>query len=593
MIAAAAAPHDSPFRVRADGSPLDPMRLALVVNEIARAIGGTLDLDELVQVTVLKTRELLEAEGASVLLIDEQTGELYFDTVAGADGEIMSRIRLRKGEGIAGQVVASNQPMLVANASHDPRLSRMVDAATAQTTRSLVAAPLVADGRVIGVIEAVNPVSGGAFDERSLEALTWLAPHVALAVRNGRITAELVKSREEVRRNNEALEQRVRQRTAQIARGKAEWERTFDAISEPLFLLDDFSVRRANLAFARMAGIPVQEAIGKTCHRLLAGRDTPCPGCPLAERQGGTGEVTHRGRTLKISSFALQGGGEQVMHYQDVTASRQLEQRLSESQRMASVGQLAAGAAHEINNPLGFLTSNLGTLESYVEDIGRAFTRISAVQGLVLAGEEARALALMRKSDLLPQEAVLALADAPELLQESRVGARRVAEIVKALKELARESSGPRVVDDPRQILERAATRAGVARERLLHDERDQVKISAEPVQMELALANILKNADQAMGGVGTIAIVTSREDDRVTIAIRDTGCGMTPEVRARVFDPFFTTRGIGGGIGLGLTASYGIVTRHGGVIELDSTPGKGTTVRVALPLATNPAFAV
>jgi signal transduction histidine kinase len=291
-----------------------------------------------------------------------------------------------------------------------------------------------------------------------------------------------------------------------------------------------------------------------------------------------------RGRLYRGAFFPLDDGGV-VAHYRDVTDSRRLEDQLRESQRMASVGQLAAGAAHEINNPLGFLISNLNTLEGYFDEIRRTLARVSALQTLVQSGQAERALDVLRGPDLVQGLLYEALEDAPAIIRESRDGGRRVHEIVKALKELsAIDTTDRRTAEDPWTMVERAAKRAGLPPTRIAEAERVKVQVLVEPLQLEIALANVLRNAMQASDEDTPVQIGVGRDGEWAVISISDSGVGMTPEVRGRVFDPFFTTRGVGGGLGLGLTAAYGIVTRHGGSITLESEPGMGTQVLIRLP---------
>ncbi|MFN7132405.1 MAG: ATP-binding protein, partial [Myxococcales bacterium] len=424
------------------------------------------------------------------------------------------------------------------------------------------------------------------------EALCWLAPHVAVAVKNSRNTAELLRSQLELKRINRDLEKRVEERAQQISRAKREWERTFDAIGEPIFLVQNFVVQRANTAFAQLAGRSIRDVVGRACHVLLAGRATPCDGCPLATGQV-RGEVVHPARspaaaprTFEVSAFPFEeGNSTSVVSYRDVTASRAMEQKLRESERLASVGQLAAGAAHEINNPLGFVKSNLGALESYFSDLQRVVSRVEALEALARSGqlERLRRLAL---DGIVTADARVALEDAPAVLSESRDGVRRVGEIVQALKELSRDNARGTSREPVLDLVGRAAARAGLKSSRLELAVVGAPAVVGEPQQLEVALANVLRNAAQASPETAPIRIEAHRRGAEVELAVVDRGCGMTPEVRARIFDPFFTTREVGRGIGLGLTAAWGIVARHRGRIEVHSQPGAGTSVRIALPAA-------
>jgi len=553
---------------------------SLLINEMAEAILETLDTSHLFAVTVEKTKQLLGAEGASLLLVDENTGELYFDAVCGG-ADMLRRFRLRPGEGVAGWGVEHEQPALVPDVQHDARFSASADTASDFRTRSIVAVPLFIDRRVCAVLEAVNPLDGNPFTYHSLEALLWLAPHVAIAIKNSRITAELLRSREEIQRHNEVLEERISERTAQLARAKLQWERTFDSITDPLFLMEGHTIQRANLACAVLAGEDVRAIIGRHCYQALARRHSPCEACQAAAG-GGKCEVVLRSRTFRVTTFPTDLGAV-VVHYRDVTEERHLETQLRDSQRMASVGQLAAGAAHEINNPLGFLLANLSTLKAHIEDLSRTVSRISAIQALAREGSTQRAIALLTHEELVPNDALLALGEAPEIINEAQQGGRRVHEIVRALRELSHEGTMLRLQERVDDLLARAIKRARVPLSRLIV-ESSPLTVAAEP-QLEVAFANILHNAMQASTEDAPIRIeITSPQGGAVIIAIADCGCGMPPEVRARVFDPFFTTRGIGQGLGLGLTMAYGIVARHNGQIAIESEVGLGTTVTVLLP---------
>ena len=560
------------------GGMLPSVESSLFINEIAEAVVAVLDPRELIAVTADKVRQLLDADDASLLLLDRDTGALSFE-VASGEGGPRKCLKLERGQGVGGWVAEHGKPALVDDVRSDPRFT--VGALRDFEVRSVVAVPLFIGNELCGVLEAVNTEQSGVFARGALEALLWLAPHVALAVKNSLTNAELVRSHEAVLRSNEGLEGKVRERTEQIARAKQEWERTFDSIREPLFLIDDYVIRRSNTAVAELAGLPVRAVVGKRCYEVLGGRKSPCPGCPLAAGEK-AGETTLKGRVYRASYFPLEGGG-QVAHYRDVTDSLRLEERLRESQRMASVGQLAAGAAHEINNPLGFLISNLTTLEGYLDDIRKTFSRVAVLQSLAQSGQKERALELLSKGELVAPGALEALEEAPQILSESRAGGHRVHEIVKALKELAaHDTPDRRTSEDPWVVLERAAKRAGT--DRVVDAGHELVRVSVEPLQLELAFANVLKNAMQASDEQAPIRVGVEKDGEWVLITIADAGCGMSPEVRARAFDPFFTTRGVGGGLGLGLTAAYGIVTRHGGSIAIDSEPGGGTEVKIRLP---------
>ena len=298
--------------------------------------------------------------------------------------------------------------------------------------------------------------------------------------------------------------------------------------------------------------------------------------------------------------------GATIVVFRDITARRHQEQLLQEantrlqqsnaelkatqsqllqSEKMASVGQLAAGVAHEINNPVGFVNSNLGTLKTYVERLllvidtyGKFEQRLaddpSAMQSLIAAKEEAD-LAYLRD-------------DVLELLRESQDGLARVKRIVADLKDFSHvDQTEWQVVD----------LNAGL--ESTLNVVWNELKYKAEiirafgpipPVrclagQLNQVFMNLLINAAHAIDTRGTITLTTRQEGDDVIIQVADSGHGIPSDVLPRIFDPFFTTKPVGKGTGLGLSIAWDIVAKHTGRITVDSTPGVGTVFTLRLPI--------
>jgi two-component system NtrC family sensor kinase len=388
-----------------------------------------------------------------------------------------------------------------------------------------------------------------------LRRLDLLAPHVAIAVHNGQITAELRRTQAQVLDANQVLEQRVVERTRQISNAKREWERTFDAISEPIVLLDGHTVRRANMAYGQATGAAIQAVPGQRCHELMAGRSTPCPGCPLVN--GGSAEIRMGERVFDVSTFTVEGndGASRVVHYRDVTNERTLEARLRETERLAAVGQLASGAAHEINNPLGFLSANLQALQENLRD-------------LAAMGGSGAAL----------------VAESEEIISESLAGARRVGDIVRGLRELSRLEIGGHRVTRVNDSVTRAVRAELDGKARVDIAVPDELAVWIDPLQFDQVLAQILRNARQAIAPQGRVRLRGWEDGGQVHLRIEDDGGGIAPEHLRRVFEPFFTTRGVGQGVGLGLTAAWGIVTRFGGQIDVESEPGRGAAFTIRMP---------
>ena len=245
--------------------------------------------------------------------------------------------------------------------------------------------------------------------------------------------------------------------------------------------------------------------------------------------------------------------------------------QLLQSEKMASIGQLAAGVAHEINNPIGYVYANFSTLSGYVTEL------LALAQGGGSGSGSGKPLDLEFLSE-----------DLPDLLRETRDGLDRVTKIVRDLKDFSRV--------DTTDAWELADLVAGL--ESTLNIVQNEVKYKAtieralvalpavvcRPSEINQVFMNLLVNAAQAIPERGVIRLASGFDDEQVWIEVADTGKGMTTEVRNRIFEPFYTTKPVGEGTGLGLSLSYTIVQKHQGRIDVDSEPGRGTTFRITLP---------
>jgi len=271
-------------------------------------------------------------------------------------------------------------------------------------------------------------------------------------------------------------------------------------------------------------------------------------------------------------------------------SNTQLEQKVDERTRellqtgkMAAVGQLAAGVAHEINNPVGFVNSNLATLRRYAAQL--LFVVDACETSMAGHAEVAAKLrAIKAQADL-----AFLRADLPALIDESQAGLDRVTRIVQALKDFAH--ADPTEMQDS-DLLAGLENTLNVL-ENELNSKVEVVRelaplppVRCIPGQINQVFMNLLLNAAQAIDTHGTITLQSDHDDKDVWIAIADSGCGMSEEVRKHLFEPFFTTRPIGKGTGLGLSVSWDIVVnKHHGRIDVESVPGKGSRFTVRLPL--------
>ncbi|MCC6544136.1 MAG: PAS domain S-box protein [Nitrospirae bacterium] len=269
---------------------------------------------------------------------------------------------------------------------------------------------------------------------------------------------------------------------------------------------------------------------------------------------------------------------------------QQTQAQLIQSDKMASIGQLSAGIAHEINNPTGFVLSNLKTLNEYISDIKGLLEEYDTLLQSCGAISDEDVLSHMKQVEEFKKkiDVVFLLDDIEQIFTETQDGMRRIMKIVKDLKEFSHTGS-----DSP----EYADINKGL--EGTLNIVWNEIKYKAEvktlygdiphvlcyPQQLNQVFMNIFVNAAHAIESKGVITIRTFCEGDNVFVEISDTGCGISPEHVSRIFEPFFTTKPVGMGTGLGLSVAYAIIRKHYGDITVSSLIGSGTTFNICIPI--------
>jgi PAS domain S-box-containing protein len=294
---------------------------------------------------------------------------------------------------------------------------------------------------------------------------------------------------------------------------------------------------------------------------------------------------------MTLSAIDLPEGIGFLGAIRDLTERQRLQGRVVQAEKLASIGLLSAGVAHEINNPLAYVTNNLAVLERDVHGLSAVLAAYEEARPELEATNPelaARIATLAREHDLSYIRENLGT-----ILKSTRQGAKRVSDIVQNLRGFARLDQA--AID--RLNLNEAVLRSlELMRGRLNQQHIDVVQnlgeippIVCAPAQINQVILNLLLNAQQAIEAMGRnggrIEITTQSTRREVVLEITDDGCGIPPELHSRIFDAFFTTKPVGEGTGLGLSISHSIVSDHAGRIELDSTPGKGSSFRVILPV--------
>lgn len=367
------------------------------------------------------------------------------------------------------------------------------------------------------------------------------------------------------------------QKEQEARTAKEEWEKTFNSIQDMVTVMDrDLRILRCNAAVAEVLGKPIASIVGKHCYRLFQEADAPCPDCPVVYTRetglAGGGEIEYRrpGGVWHVSCSPLpdEAGRETRVVYvaRDLRKQKQLEANLRHAQKMEAIGTLAGGIAHEFNNLLQVILGNAEMLGLQMTQSGGASQQCKMI---IEAAERARELTL-------------------KLLDFSR---KESGSSTKAAIDLNC------VVRDVQAFLERILPKQVSLSLRLSPELR---AINADEDQMHQVLINLVLNGSQAMpeGGLLTIETRNVILDDEfcelypeahpgpyVLLAISDTGRGMNESTMERIYEPFFTTRGVGEGTGLGLSVVFGIVKVHGGTIVCNSRPGVGTVFHTYFPV--------
>jgi two-component system NtrC family sensor kinase len=408
------------------------------------------------------------------------------------------------------------------------------------------------------------------------------------------ITARL-QEEQDLKQQHHELEQVL----YKLERVKLEWERSFDCIDQVIAIVDEHCrVRRINKAVTALYGHQPGDVVGHSLDQIFP----PALAHAVCAREGGEYYDTCLDKWFDWRSFDFGSEGEKedwkIVTLHDVTELQRITSELSDAyatqkatqsklvqqEKMASIGQLAAGVAHEINNPVGFVASNLNTLNKYV---CRLHAHIATLEEGITANGSEFLRDKLRESRKEHRIRMIEQ-DVFELIEESLEGTTRVKNIVSNLKSFSRVGDEGRQWTDLHECIESSINIAW--NEIKYHAEVRREFSDLPPVfcsaqQMNQVFLNLLVNAAQAIKQQGIITVTTAVDGDWAVVQVVDTGCGIDSRHLDRIFDPFYTTKEVGKGTGLGLSLCYDMVQKHAGELRVKSTVGKGSTFEVRLPL--------
>jgi PAS domain S-box-containing protein len=544
IIVMLAAPIKNFLQVRTDrlfyGERYD-MRNGLL--DFGRTLSSTTALDSLLDALVSRLQQVLGVERIAIFIEDATSAAGY--RVARAAGlssamivppDFREMIRTRSAE--TGVVRADDLDLVPQTAGFVRRALHYY-------------VPCVVRGRMVAVIGLGRSADGALLSSEDVEILRTVSGYVAVAIENS------------------LLYQEQQERAAELELLKEFNESIVESINVGLLAVNlDGRVTRCNSALEQMLGVSRDESIGLLVEDLFAEDFSET----LRQVLGGAGwqlaEVRHiyklhtatragRSLVLNIALAPLQANSHgrtgTLVVLEDVTSRTRLEEQLQQREKLSSIGLLAAGVAHEVNTPL---------------------TGVSSYTQMLLG--------MLPETD--PKHA---------LLQKVRRQTDRASNIVNNLLNFSRTGSATefhstdvhRVLDDTLQLLEPQLRRSQI--ELIRHYDEQLPPAFGNAGKLQQVFTNLILNARDALPSGGQITLkTTGGEDGTLSIEISDTGIGIAPENVAKIYDPFFTTKGVGRGTGLGLAVTYGIVQEHSGHITVESLPGQGTTFRITLPTA-------
>jgi two-component system NtrC family sensor kinase len=525
-----------------------------ILNQIAKSLTAYLELDNILVATMQGIWELFQVEVASLILIDFDEQDVIIKIPMTGEPDQVTRFDAGEMGGIVGNCISQRAMALVEDVSHEALFDPKLDGVEGFSTRSLLVVPLLVRDRSLGAISLINNIDG-PFEKRDVDLLVTLAASVAVAVANASLVHEITAANIDLQDSRREIE-----------RSRSTLLTLFDNLDDELYIVDrNYNLVALNRSKAERVGKEPQKLVGKLCHVVLEGQNKPCIKCRAQEtfekriKTQRTEKIRRsEGQTVEREIYTYpivdaEGNVVQtILQLRDVTEQRRLEVSLVQAEKLAALGQLAAGVAHELNNPITAVIANTQLLQ---RELDPGHVDMESVELIEQAGKRAQRV-VRELLDFARQEAEeFRIVDVNHTIQQAL------------------------------SLVERQWQRVHV---KLIRDlTSDILEVYGNADHLQGVWLNLLVNAyDALQGKPGNVVVRSRKEGDFVIVNVEDDGVGIQAEDVKRIFEPFFTTKAPGKGTGLGLATSFRIIEQHQGKIDVDSVPGSGALFTVRLPIA-------
>lgn len=523
--------------------------LKMITN--AERAGGDTQQTELRMVRGI--RETFEADTAMLILFDEENRDLVIKKTLDENGEWGQQISQRIEPGLVMEAIQSGEHICLADISGSGDYNPVMDGAMGIETHSYLCSPLISNGIQFGALVLINPMKSMLTEDR-IDLIQILTGALANALYNARLftqlkvsTADLEASRYELLNSRNTL------------------RALFDHLPSSIYIVDRFyTIIAINMSRSNRLGEKPSHLVGRKCYEKLYGRTSPCAECRVHETLA-DGRITNRfAREVlnsedniewEVSTFPIYNSDSEpaqaIITEYDVTEKRLLEADLIQSEKMAAIGQLAAGVAHEIYNPLTAIIANTQMIRRMLPTVDED------------------------------------LYESLELVEHAGI---RASQVIRTLLNAARKDEYENAAMDLNMTIENSLSllsheivRRPITIQKDL--QADLPPIHSNQNHLQGVWINLIMNAIDAMEGKGGQITITSRyKDNQFIVSVADSGKGIPKNKLNRIFEPYFTTKSPGQGTGLGLSVCMRVVKQHGGTIHVESQPEKGTKFIVILP---------